>query len=39
MKKGLNSFPNDNILDWSKLKAFADGKINLTEKLNLFWEG
>ena len=28
-----NSSPNDKILDWSKLKAFADDKINLTEKL------
>ena len=24
--------------DWSKLKAFADYKINVSEKLNLFWE-
>ena len=29
----INSFPNDKILDWSKLKAFADDKINVTEKL------
>ena len=28
----LNS-PNDKFLDWSKLKASADGKINVTEKL------
>ena len=28
-----NSSPNDKILDWSKLKAFADNKINETEKL------
>ena len=28
-----NSLPNDKILDWSKLKAFADDKINVTEKL------
>ena len=27
------SLPNDKILDWSKLKAFADDKINVTEKL------
>ena len=25
--KLLNSLPNDNFLDWSKLKAFADDKI------------
>ena len=25
----VNSLPNDKILDWSKLKAFADNKINL----------
>ena len=29
----LNSLPNDKILDWSKLKAFADDKLNATEKL------
>ena len=28
----VNSLPNDKILDWSKLKAFADNKINATEK-------
>ena len=28
-----NSFPNDKILDWSELKAFADDKINVTQKL------
>ena len=27
----LNYFPNDKILDLSKLKAFADNKINVTE--------
>ena len=26
------SLPNNKILDWSKLKAFADDKINKTEK-------
>ena len=30
---GLNSLPNDKILNWSKLKAFADDKINVTVKL------
>ena len=29
----LNSFPNDKILDWSNLKAFADNKIKVTVKL------
>ena len=29
----LNSLPNDNFLDWSKLKAFADDKTNVTEKM------
>ena len=28
----LNSLPNDKILDWSKLKAIADDKINLNKK-------
>ena len=31
----LNSLPNDKILDWSKLKAFADDKINLNKKSKL----
>ena len=29
----FNSLPSDKILDWSKLKTFADNKINVTEKL------
>ena len=29
----LNSLPNDKFLDWSKLKAFADDKINESQKL------
>ena len=29
----FNSLPNDKILDLSKFKAFADGKIILTQKL------
>ena len=28
----LNSLPNDKILDWSKMKAFADDNINVKEK-------
>ena len=31
----FNSLPNDNFLDWSKLKVFANDKINVTEKLKL----
>ena len=30
---GINPLPKDKILDWSKLKAFADDKINVTKKL------
>ena len=30
-----NSLPNDKILDWSELKAFADGQIIVSEKLKL----
>ena len=30
----FNSLPSDKILDWSKLKAFADDKLNVNEKLN-----
>ena len=29
----VNSFPNDKILDLSKLKAFADDKSNVTQTL------
>ena len=29
----VNSLPNHKILDWSKLKAYADDKINVTQKL------
>ena len=29
----INSLPNDKILHWSKLKAIADDKINVIEKL------
>ena len=32
-KSLFKSFPNNKVLDWSKLKAFADNKINVTEKL------
>ena len=29
----FNSLPNNKFLDWFKLKAFADDKINPTQKL------
>ena len=30
----LHPLPNDKFLDWSKLKAFVDEKINATQKWN-----
>ena len=33
----FNPLPNDKILDWSKLKAFADDKINVTEKMKFVY--
>ena len=32
-KNTLNSLPNDKILDWSKLKAFADDKIKVLKMM------
>ena len=32
----VNSLPNDKIQDWSKRKALADNKIDVTQKFNLF---
>ena len=29
----INSLPNDKVLDWSKLKTFADDKLYLAKKL------
>ena len=29
----INSLPNDKFLDWSKLRVFADDKINVIKKL------
>ena len=29
----VNYIPNNKFLDWSKLKAFADDKINVTENI------
>ena len=34
-KRICSLLPNDKILEWSKLKAFADGKINVAQKLKL----
>ena len=36
--KKVNSLPNDKILDCSKLKAFADDKLNAIEKLKFVLE-
>ena len=33
----VNPIPNHEILDWSNLKAFADNKIKVTEKLEIVW--
>ena len=33
--KLINSLRHNKILDWSKLKAFADNKMNLNEKLKI----
>ena len=32
-KKTLDSLPNDNILDMTKLKAFADEKLNVAKMM------
>ena len=33
----FNPFPNNKILDWSKLEVFADDKINVTKKIEFFF--
>ena len=30
----VNSLPNNKILDWSRLKAYADNNLNVHQKLN-----
>ena len=35
----FNSLPNDNCLKWSKLKVFADNKLNATKKILKFVSG
>ena len=37
-QKGLNSLPHDNILDWSRFKALADDKINITKQVKFVFE-
>ena len=36
--KGLNAFPNNTHLDWSKLEVFPDDKISVDEKLKFVLE-
>ena len=31
----LNPLPDDKTLDWSKLKAFADDKLNVTQNIKV----
>ena len=35
--KKVNTLTNNKIVDQSQLKAAADGKINVTQKLNFFF--
>ena len=39
LKEPFSSLPDDKILDWSKMKALVDNKIDVTQKLkfNLRW--
>ena len=34
--ESVNSFPNDTILDWTKLEAFADGTLNFAKMMISF---
>ena len=36
---GVNSLPNDKFLDMSKLKGFADDKLNVAEKMKFVEKG
>ena len=38
-ERRLNAVPNDKILDWSKLNAFADDKINVAEQFKFVFGG
>ena len=35
MFSNINSLPNDKFFDWSKLKVFADDKLNVAEKVEI----
>ena len=35
VREWVNCLPNDHIVDWSKLQAFADDKVNVAENLKL----
>ena len=35
----INSLPDDKILDWSKLRAFADDKIKLAKMMIFVFDG
>ena len=37
-KPSINSLPNDKFLDWSKLKAFADDKLNDAKMMISFFD-
>ena len=34
-----NPLPNDKYFNWSKLKAFADNKMNIIKNSNSSWDG
>ena len=35
----INPLLDDNISDWSKLKAFADDKLNVTQNIKVVFHG
>ena len=35
----IYTLPNDKISDWSKMKVFADNKINVSRDLKFIWKG
>ena len=38
-RQQINYFPEEKVSDWTKLKASADDKINVTEKIEIcFWK-
>ena len=36
--EGINSLPNNNFLDWTKFKAFADDKLNVAKIVIYFFD-